>query len=90
MEFQALTTAKVMDWRGWFYGLSHAAIAGAANSVTGIITAPDRFNLSSWNGFEHVLAMAGVGAFVGFWIYLKQAPLPEWSGDDRRKDVPNG
>lgn len=65
-----------MGWRQWSYGLANAVVSGAANSVVVMIADPDKFNLTSWSGVLHMLAVAGVGALVGFWMYLKQSPLP--------------
>ena len=65
-----------MGWKQWSYGLANAIVSGAANGVVVIIADPEKFNLTSWAGFLHMLAVAGVGALVGFWMYLKQSPLP--------------
>lgn len=63
-------------WRQWIYGLANAVVSGAANSVTVMLVDPDKFNLSSVGGLEHMSEVAGVGALIGFWMYLKQSPLP--------------
>ena len=65
-----------MNWKQWVYGLVNAIVSSAANSVTAVVVDPVKFNLSSWEGFRNMSAMAGVGGLVGFWMYLKQSPLP--------------
>ena len=65
-----------MGWKQWAYGLVHAIISGAANSVTGMLVDSDKFNLSSVAGLEHMGELAGIGALIAFWMYLKQSPLP--------------
>ena len=68
--------------RVWVLGFAHAVVAGAVNSVSAMIAAPDNFNLSSLGGVKHVGIMAATGAFIGAVLYLKQSPLPA--------DVPSG
>ena len=64
-----------MGWKQWAYGLVHAIISGAANSVTGMLVDSDKFNLSSVAGLEHMGELAGIGALPSFfWMYLKQSP----------------
>lgn len=65
-----------MNWKPWVYGLINAVVSGAANSVAVMVVDPDKFNLTSVAGLAHMGEVAGVGALVGFWMYLKQSPLP--------------
>jgi hypothetical protein len=65
-----------MNWKQWAYGLANAIVSGAANSVAVMVVDPDKFNLTSGAGLAHMSEVAGVGALVGFWMYLKQSPLP--------------
>lgn len=64
-----------MNWRSWLKGLVAAVIGGAANAVTAVFVAPETFNFTG-PGFIATLKMAGAGAFIAFWLYLKQSPLP--------------
>jgi hypothetical protein len=65
-----------MNLKQWAYGLIHAMVGGAANSVTAAFVIPDKVNLSTWVGFKNMLVLAGVGGLISFWLYLKQSPLP--------------
>lgn len=79
-----------LQWDVWLRGLAAAFISAAASGVTAGMTAmgvdPEHFNLSV--GLAAVLKMAGVVAFVGGIVgaanYLKQSPVPEWDGSERR------
>lgn len=64
-----------MNWKGWLKGLVAAVIGGAANAVTAVFVAPETFNFTG-PGLLATLKMAGAGAFIAFWLYLKQSPLP--------------
>lgn len=68
----------------WAYGAIATIISGGAASVTstftGMVVAPQTFNLlSDWN-VNQCLKMAGanflVGGLIGLSNYLKQSPLP--------------
>jgi len=64
-----------MNWKSWLKGLVAAVIGGAANAVTAVFVAPETFNFTG-PGLLATLKMAGAGAFIAFWLYLKQSPLP--------------
>lgn len=65
-----------MNFKTWGLGLIHAVISGAANTVTAVIVAPDKFNFTH-AGLIAMGQLAGAGAIIGFWLYLKQSPLPQ-------------
>jgi len=65
-----------MDWRDWLYSLVSSGISGFATSITTIIVDPAKFNLSSLQGFLHLLAVGGLSAFFNMMMLLKQSPLP--------------
>jgi hypothetical protein len=78
----------------WLHGLLAALIGGGASAVTSTFTAsmfaPDKFNLSSYSGFLHVIGLI-IATFVAngllaAFFYLKSSPLPDstWDGMDRR------
>ncbi len=79
-----------LKWDVWLRGLAAAFISAAASGITAGMTAmgvdPEHFNLSL--GLGAVFQMAGivaiVGGIVGAANYLKQSPVPEWDGTDRR------
>jgi hypothetical protein len=60
----------------WIWGLLHAVVGGAANSVTAALVIPAQVNMTSVAGLKNMLALAGVGGCVAFWLYLKQSPIP--------------
>jgi hypothetical protein len=60
----------------WLWGLLHAVVGGAANSVTAALVIPDKVNLITMAGFKNMMLLAGVGGMVSFWLYLKQSPIP--------------
>ncbi len=64
-------------WQAWLRGLIAAFISGGATSITTIAIDPDKFNVSTWTGFEHVLIGAAVAGFFGAALYLKQSPVPD-------------
>jgi hypothetical protein len=62
--------------RLWLHGLGAAFIGGGATSLSTVLVAPDRFNMTSLSGFEHLLTVAIVAGIVSAAGYLKQSPLP--------------
>ncbi len=73
-----------MTWQLWLKGLLAAVIGGAANSVTAVFIAPDKFNFSH-DGLIALAKLAGAGALLALFMYLKQSPVPSgWDGVDRR------
>lgn len=73
--------------RAWIYGLFAAMIGGGASAVSsgvsGMVVAPETFNLSGGLGKTLKLmgATAVVGAATHVVTYLKQSPVPP-PGDD--------
>lgn len=74
----------------WFHGLAAAFIGGASGSISSgmalMVMVPEKFNLGPDLALTlKTIAILGVltGAQTAF-AYLKQAPLPEWEGEDRR------
>jgi hypothetical protein len=63
-------------WQGWLKGLLAAFISAAANSITTVAVDPEKFNVSSVGGIQHLLIAAGVSGLVGGALYLKQSPVP--------------
>jgi hypothetical protein len=77
-----------MNTKKWLYGIGSAVISSAAGSVAVIVVDPKDFNLT--NGLPKLGAVAFVFALIALGNYLKDHPLPEWDGVDRRqsKDQP--
>ena len=69
----------------WLHGLGAAFISGGASAVVSGLTtmgfAPNQFNLTSLEGFLHLLGLCGANFFIsgllGMNLYLKQSPLPD-------------
>ncbi len=61
--------------RVYFHGLTAAAIAGAANSITVMVVDPVQFNLFQ-GGATKLCSVAIVSAIVSIAIYLREHPLP--------------
>jgi hypothetical protein len=75
-----------MQWKKWLYRLVAAIVNGLASGVILVIAAPESFNLQA--GFDRLL---GTSLVLGLWgaaNYLKQEPMPEWDGIDRRGGRP--
>lgn len=78
-------------WELWLYGLAAATIGGGANAVSAalavIITDPKTFNFEG--GLVKVLQVAGIAFLIGgltaFFSYLREHPVPQWDGADRRR-----
>ncbi len=66
------------NWRVWLKGLLAAVIGGAANTVTAAFVDPQHFNFSH-DGLIALGKFAGAGAVIGFFLYLKQSPVPNHS-----------
>jgi hypothetical protein len=62
--------------RLWLHGLSAAFIGGAATSITTILVDPEKFNLTSLSGLQHLAIMVVVAGIVSAAGYLKQSPVP--------------
>lgn len=60
----------------WLHGLGAAIISGAANAVTAMYIEPNVFNMSG-DGLVALLKLAGAGAIISTFLYLKQSPLPK-------------
>lgn len=71
---------KHLDFRGWVYGLFHAAIGGGASSVTAAIAAsfikPQDFALAGADSFKLMASVFLINAVISMFMYLKQSPLP--------------
>ena len=73
-----------MTWQMWLKGLLAAIIGGAANSVTAAFIDPEHFNFSH-DGLIALAKLAGAGALLALFMYLKQSPVPSgWDGTNRR------
>jgi hypothetical protein len=67
--------------RKWLHGLGAVFIGTASNAAAGSITSALVEKHVDWP----VVAMtAMVSGGVAAALYLKQFPLPEWTGEDRR------
>ena len=83
-------------FRIWIYRLTAAFIGGGASAASAAVGAiaidPGHFNMAE--GIWHTLHLAGatfcVSGFVSILLYLKQHPLPEWDGLERRGTNGNG
>lgn len=71
-----------MNWRLWLSGAIAALIGGAASSVSVMIVDPLDFNFDT--GLKKLGAVALVSGVVNLASYLKQHPVPEWDGTNRR------
>ena len=71
-----------MNWRLWIRGLFAAVINAGASSVTVVIVDPADFNLTTGVGKLGMVTL--VSSLIGAALYLKEHPLPEWDGEDRR------
>lgn len=78
----------------WAYGLIAAFIWGGASAVTSALTAsvlaPETFNTG--NQIQALLTLMGVtftvNGLLSMFLYLRQAPLPEWDHiTDRRTET---
>lgn len=64
-----------MNMKPWLHGLLAALISGAANAVTAMYISPETFNMTG-EGLIALLKLAGAGAIISTFLYLKQSPLP--------------
>ena len=64
-----------MQWKLWLRGLISVIVGGAANAVAAVYVVPDTFNFTG-DGFSNLLKLAGAGAVIALFAYLKQSPLP--------------
>jgi len=69
-------------WRLWIRGLIAATVNGLASGIVLVIADPVTFNLI--DGKQKLLATSGLLGLLGMANYLKQHPVPEWDGVDRR------
>ena len=79
-----------MNWKVWLQGLVAAFIGGGATGVTaaGVVTQidPEHFNLD--RGLGHTVELMAatflVSGLIKFFYWLKDHPMPDWNGVDRR------
>lgn len=71
-----------MNWQKWLEGLLSAIIGGAGNSITVMAIDPAQFNFAE--GLPKLATVAGVSALLCMAAYLKEHPIPEWRGEERR------
>lgn len=76
----------VLDWRNWVRGLYGAVIGSAANAITVMIIAPDKFNLGEQ--WLSLLNFVLVSSIVSAALYLKQYPLPNEKPDSDNGNTP--
>lgn len=69
----------------WLYALVAAVVSGAAGAVGVIVVDPKDFNLES--GLANVCKVAFVMGLIALMNFLKQHPLPDWDGTERREGV---
>lgn len=67
----------------WTRGLIASAVNGGASAVTLIVLDPMTFNLQE--GWRKLLTGTAVFTVIALANFLKQHPLPEWDGVDRRE-----
>lgn len=74
----------------WFHGLAATFIGGASGAISSglalMVVVPEKFGLGP-NLWLTIKTTAILGLITGAqtaFAYLKQAPLPEWDGGDRR------
>lgn len=72
-------------WRYWALGLWAAIVNGFASGVVLVIVDPHDFNL--YDGRGKLLATSATLGLLGAANFLKQHPIPEWDGDERREGV---
>lgn len=66
--------------RIYLYGCFAAALNAVANSVVAVMVAPDTFNLST--GAHNLLEMGAASALFGFFLYIRNHPLPDPADSD--------
>ena len=71
-----------MNWRLWTRGLIAAFINSAAGVGTMAVLEPEHFNIHE--GFPKLATLFLALGISGALLYLKEHPLPEWNGEDRR------
>lgn len=64
------------DWKNWLRGLVAALVGGASNAVTAMWADPTTFNMSP-EGLVALGKLAGAGALLAAFMYLKQSPIPK-------------
>jgi hypothetical protein len=69
-------------WQYWLRGLIAALVNGFASGVVLLIADPVTFNIET--GLKKLLATSALLGMLGAANYLKQHPVPEWDGLDRR------
>lgn len=60
----------------WLHGLGAAAIGASGSSVATVLVAPDKFNLTSWAGFGHLIIVSLAAGVINAGAYLAKSPLP--------------
>lgn len=61
--------------RLYLRGAFGAAINGLANSVVVALADPQTFNI--YDGWEKLLVVTAISAVLGFFLYIKEHPLPD-------------
>lgn len=69
-------------WQYWLKGLVAALINGSASGVVLIIADPSTFNIDT--GLKKLLTTSALLGILAAANYLKQHPVPEWNGVERR------
>jgi hypothetical protein len=83
MMMNAVTTARRLDWEGWFLGIMSAVISGFAGvlgSGIGVSVAdPEHFNFTG-TGLHHLILATviagGVSSAVSLGKFLQTQPVP--------------
>jgi hypothetical protein len=60
----------------WLHGLGGAFVGAVGSSISNLVVAPDRFNMTSLAGVKNVLASATVSGVIAAGLYLKNSPVP--------------
>ena len=71
-----------MNWRLWLRGLIAAVINSAVGAGALLIVDPQDFNI--YDGLPKLVSLMVTLGITGALLYLKEHPLPEWNGTDRR------
>ncbi len=66
-----------MRWDKWLQGLIAAFVTGISNGFTATMVDPAAFNFSDVAGVKKVATMAVVSGLIGFFLFLKQHPVPD-------------
>ncbi len=80
----AVSTAKRLDWGGWFVGIMGAIISGGAAGIGGAVgpsyVDPGHFNLTK-GGFHHMMECTSIcfiiSAVISLAKFLQTHPTPQ-------------